>query len=26
MSGSCCKQLSSSQVDQLVQYLVENTK
>jgi cytochrome c oxidase subunit II len=26
MSGSCCKQLSSSQVDQLVQYLAENTK
>jgi cytochrome c oxidase subunit 2 len=26
MSGSCCKQLSSKQVDQLVQYLVENTK
>jgi cytochrome c oxidase subunit 2 len=26
MSGSCCKQLSSSQVDQLVQYLVDNTK
>jgi cytochrome c oxidase subunit II len=26
MSGSCCKQLSSDQVDQLVQYLVENTK
>ena len=26
MSGSCCKQLSSSQVDQLVQYLVQNTK
>jgi cytochrome c oxidase subunit 2 len=26
MSGSCCKQLSSSQVDELVHYLVENTK
>jgi mono/diheme cytochrome c family protein len=26
MSGSCCKQLSSNQVDQLVHYLVENTK
>ena len=26
MSASCCKQLSSSQVDQLVQYLVQNTK
>jgi cytochrome c oxidase subunit II len=26
MSGSCCKQLSSSQVDQLVHYLAENTK
>ena len=26
MSGSCCKQLSSSQVDQLVHYLVDNTK
>ena len=26
MAGSCCKQLSSDQVDQLVQYLVENSK
>jgi cytochrome c oxidase subunit 2 len=26
MAGSCCKQLSSSQVDELVHYLVENTK
>ncbi len=26
MSGSCCKQVSSDQVDQLVQYLVQNTK
>jgi cytochrome c oxidase subunit 2 len=26
MSASCCKQLSSDQVDQLVQYLVKNTK
>ena len=26
MSGSCCKQLSSSQIDQLVQYLVTNSK
>ena len=26
MSGSCCKQLSSDQVDELVQYLVRNTK
>jgi cytochrome c oxidase subunit 2 len=26
MSGSCCKQLSSSQIDQLVMYLAENTK
>jgi cytochrome c oxidase subunit II len=26
MSGSCCKQLSSSQIDQVVQYLVQNTK
>ena len=26
MSGSCCKQLTSSQVDELVQYLVANTK
>lgn len=26
MSGSCCKQLSPDQVDQLVQYLVQNTK
>jgi cytochrome c oxidase subunit II len=26
MSGSCCKQLSSDQIDQLVQYLVQNTK
>jgi cytochrome c oxidase subunit 2 len=26
MSASCCKQLSSDQVDQLVQYLVENSK
>jgi cytochrome c oxidase subunit 2 len=26
MSASCCKQLSSSQVDELVQYLVTNTK
>ena len=26
MSASCCKQLSSDQVDQLVQYLAENSK
>jgi cytochrome c oxidase subunit 2 len=26
MSASCCKQLSSDQVDKLVQYLVENSK
>jgi len=26
MSGSCCKQLSPDQVDQLVQYLGQNTK
>jgi cytochrome c oxidase subunit 2 len=26
MSASCCKQLSPSQVDELVQYLVSNTK
>jgi len=26
MSGSCCKQLSSEQIDTLVQYLVQNTK
>jgi cytochrome c oxidase subunit 2 len=26
MSASCCKQLSSDQVDELVQYLVENSK
>jgi len=26
MSGSCCKQLSADQVDQLVQYLAENNK
>ena len=26
MSGSCCKQLSPDQIDQLVQYLVQNTK
>jgi mono/diheme cytochrome c family protein len=26
MSGSCCKQLTSNQVDQVVQYLVQNTK
>jgi len=26
MSGSCCKQLSPDQVDQLVQYLTQNTK
>jgi cytochrome c oxidase subunit II len=26
MSASCCKQLSSDQVDQLVQYLVQNSK
>jgi cytochrome c oxidase subunit 2 len=26
MSASCCKQLSSDQIDQLVQYLVENSK
>jgi cytochrome c oxidase subunit II len=26
MSASCCKQLSSGQIDQLVQYLVQNTK
>ena len=26
MSGSCCKQLSADQIDQLVQYLVQNTK
>jgi cytochrome c oxidase subunit 2 len=26
MSGSCCKQLSSDQIDQVVQYLVQNTK
>lgn len=26
MSASCCKQLSSTEIDELVQYLVQNTK